>query len=129
MRSPRLALLSMLAIAACGDSDGTDGPTACEVGPDIVSDATARLVGNQPQCSQDDECVFVALKAHCEGYSSDLCYAIVHRATASRWDESQICRAIDQASVPGEYSCGAQASCADTGTPVCRAGRCVGSKD
>ncbi|MEY4508701.1 MAG: hypothetical protein RLZZ450_823 [Pseudomonadota bacterium] len=121
-------MLSMLALAACGD-DGVDGPTACEVGPDIVSAATSRLISNQPRCTVDDECVAVWLTARCTGYELDLCPAIVHREAAPRWDAKQICRDIDRASVPSDIACTEQAACAETGPPVCRSGRCVGSID
>lgn len=127
MRTARLVLLSLLALAACGDDADVPGP--CDVGPEIVSAATARLIRDQPRCTDDDQCVSVPLTARCDGFLSDLCYAIVHREAAPRWDARQICGDIERASVPNAFACEQQAACADTGAPVCRGGHCVGSAE
>jgi hypothetical protein len=124
MRRTRLALVSLLALAACGDD--ADGPTACEVGPDIVSEAVARVTRNQPACTRDDECVGLNMDLRCDGYFVSGCGDIVHRDVVARWDAAAVCREIDRASVPSNISCGVEAACAATGNIVCRSGRCTG---
>jgi len=125
MRSVRLVLLSLLlAVSACGDD--VDGPTACEVGPDILKNAVALVEQDQPACTRDDECVLVALDVECDGFSASSCGTIVHRVAAARWDAAKVCHDIDRASVPSKFGCAFDASCAGpAGPPVCRAGRCT----
>jgi len=126
MRSVSLVLGSLFALAACGDD--ADGPTACEVGPEIVSAATSSVRSEQFTCARDEECVLINLDVECAGYSTVGCGDIIHRDAAARWDADEVCRDIDRASVPSPLHCSLQASCVDVGRPVCRRGQCVGDK-
>ncbi|MDB4972585.1 MAG: hypothetical protein JWN48_926 [Myxococcaceae bacterium] len=125
MRQARWLVPGLIALAACGDD--REGPTACEVGPEIVHDAIASLLGSQPPCAQDDDCVALNLDVDCRGYQQSGCVQIVHRASAGAWSEAAVCKRIDDVAAPSKYECAMQGSCAAAGAPVCLAGVCTGS--
>jgi hypothetical protein len=122
----------VFALMACGQDGEADsiadlGPTACEIGPGIARAAIRDLHTNAPACVSDDECVMLDTKLRCRGYARELCGDIVHRAAAARWSADDVCTEIEDASLPSDLECATQASCANPGRPVCRAGECVGS--
>jgi len=127
MRQVRLFLGLVGALTACGD-DGPSGPSECEVGPGVLQAAVNQVITNQPTCSRDDECVYLDTDITCSGYSSASCGHIVHRDAVKRWDAALVCEEISELGVYSDVQCSTQASCADVGRPVCRAGKCVGSE-
>jgi hypothetical protein len=116
----------LLALGACGDGDAR--PTACEVGPTILGEAISALLASEPSCLSDDECVLFSFDVSCpDGYSNLSCPSFTHRDSAASWSQTAVCKSIDEASAPSDLDCTTEASCANLGTPVCRAGKCVGS--
>jgi hypothetical protein len=118
-----LTSLALALVAALGCGDGSDGPTACEVGPDIWQQAVAQLVTSQPVCGRDDDCVRLDTSIACHGLSIDLCGEVMHRQAAARWDAGALCESIEAVSSPSDYACAQQASCIDA-RPACIAGVC-----
>jgi hypothetical protein len=127
----RLALpcftLLALTSAACGGDDGPDrpdGPTACEVGPEIYSAARAKLIASSPACTRDDECVLITTDIRCSGYGVSDCGLVVQKAVSGDWDPAGICESIQASSQPSKLSCYTSASCAAT-RASCVANKCV----
>lgn len=116
-------LACCLGVLGCGDRD--QGPTACEIGPDIYFDSIAELVASQPACSSDADCVTVDTSIECSGISIGSCGDVMHRAAAALWSADAICERIEDASSPSKYFCSQEASCAAVRL-ACTAGVCGG---
>ncbi|MDB4985710.1 MAG: hypothetical protein JWN04_888 [Myxococcaceae bacterium] len=127
MRLLSQLVLSLCTLSACGD-DQADGPTACEAGPSIVSEAIRSLLASEPPCARDADCVSVSFDVACGGYSTVSCNEIVHRDTAARWNAAAVCKHIDDVTVASNYSCSTLAACLGPGVPTCRAGKCTGTE-
>ena len=125
MRAAWPTPLLLCLLSACGEPSG---PTACEVGPQIYEATLAALRAREPDCMRDDECVLLDSRLDCAGLRIDACGSVMHRAAATSWQADQVCAEIERETVPSDYGCTTAPTCVDPGEPVCRAGRCVGSK-
>jgi hypothetical protein len=120
---PALLLLAFAGAAGC--AAGESGPSACEVGPNILDRSIAALVSHDASCKADTDCVLLNANIDCLGFYSDGCdVTAVHRDVAGKWSSTEVCREIDSASAPSGIGCDRECLTIEV-KPACVSGVCT----
>jgi hypothetical protein len=120
-------LAGLAAASACGhesEEDPADAQNACAIGSSLLAQILNELERDAPNCRSAADCTSMGAEIECLGNKVGTCGAIVHGASAARFDQAEANARFCASIKPSKYACAVQPSCIAT-EPACEAGRCV----